>query len=213
MRKPKKNTLIQIENEKTIFSYFYKLFTIEAVAQLKKPDVFRLDIGESIAKARMAEIMRHLPKDIDDRLIKIGHDIYNSFNRSQSTKKSNYCDDEPVIGKKYFFTDATNKTLLDCHKEGILAYELENVVSGEYPFKDRLGSSWKHIIEARPIVFDDYAKVGEEYYFADCDVIGNPDLIDKIVKDKKLFKLCHIHKEREHPFQAGTSWKHVIRGI
>ena len=85
MKKSKKNTFthINIKNGKTVYSDSHELFTINTAAQLKEPDIFNQNVGEAIAKARMAEIMRHLPEDINDRLIKIGHDIYNSFNKTQ----------------------------------------------------------------------------------------------------------------------------------
>ena len=142
----------------------------------------------------------------------------NFINGKVVVKENDYCDN-PVIGKKYFFTDGKYKTLLDCHRENIMVKTLKGFNPGihkyarDHMFGDERGLYWKHIIEAKPVVFDKYAKVGEEYYFTDLDVIRNPDIIDKIVKDKKLFKLRHIHEGRMYPFQAGISWKHVIRGI
>ena len=93
MNKIKKNTFVQLKDGVTICPYYHKLFTISAFARLKSPDTFNQDIGEAIARARVAEIMRHLPDDLDNRLIKIGHDIYNSFNRTKSQPIKFSCSD------------------------------------------------------------------------------------------------------------------------
>jgi len=137
----------------------------------------------------------------------------NFINGKVVVKENDYCDDNPVKGKKYFFTNDECRTLLDCHEKGLTSFKLQGIITDDYTFEDSKGYRWKHIIEARPIVFDKYAKVGEEYYFTDHDVVRQPDLIGKIIKYADLLKLRHIHKGRMHPFQVGRSWKHVIRGI